>query len=173
MGDVVVYLASSLDGAIARADDRVDWLFQADDYGFSTFLAGVGVAVMGRRTFETMRGFGAWPYGEMPAFVFTHHMPADVPGDWPVRFVSGPVAPVIADLQQQRRGDIWIVGGGVLVAQAMDADLVDRLVLSVHPLLIGPGRPLVAQPIPDRAFAFEKVETFEDGLVQLSYRRRR
>jgi dihydrofolate reductase len=172
MGDVVLYIATSLDGAIARADDRIDWLFDADDYGFARFLGRVGVAVMGRRTFDAMRGFGAWPYGETPAFVFAHHTPPDVPEGWPVRFVSGALAPVFADLRQQRRGDIWLIGGGELVADALSADLVDRLVLSVHPLLIGPGRPLVAHPIPDRAFAFERVETFADGLVQLSYHRR-
>jgi dihydrofolate reductase len=173
MGRVVLYIATSLDGAIARADQRIDWLFTGDDYGFSSFIAGVDALLMGRRTYESMLGFGGWPHGETPAWVMTHHAPAAVPQDWPVRFVGGSIDTILADLKRTRRGDIWLVGGGEVVAQALEADLVDRLVVSIHPLLIGPGRPLVAAPIPDRAFTLEKAEPFPDGLLQVSYRRAR
>jgi dihydrofolate reductase len=170
MRQVVLFIATSLDGAIARADGRIDWLFTDDDYGFAAFLARVDVIVMGRATYDDLILFGGYPYGETPAYVFTH-VPPDDPPDWPVRFVSGDPAQVVADLAASRAGDIWVAGGGDLNAQLLRADVIDKVVVSIHPLLIGQGRPLVSGEIPDRAFRLAHVESFETGLVQLTYDR--
>lgn len=140
---VRVHLAVTVDGYIASTDGGIDWLddFSPDDFGFDTFLASIGAIVMGRATYDQVRGFGDWPYGERRTVVVTSRPLDDAPP--PAVEATDDLQTALADLKKTTtEGDIWICGGGRVVRQLLDLDLVDTLELAVLPVLLGTGLPL-------------------------------
>ncbi len=169
MRKVVLFIATSLDGYIARLSGAVDWLFTDEDYGYQDFFERVDVVVMGRKTYEQVLSFGAYPYGSKMSFVFTRT--ANRFTDSEVSFVSDDIQSLIKELQASGDGDIWLIGGAELVHSFLEQDLIDEFVISVHPILLGAGIPLFRQPFPVRSLQFQSVQSFKSGLVQLSYKR--
>lgn len=153
------YTATSLDGFLADEDDSLAWLFAqgSDDDAspmdggggpgdYETFLAGIGAIAMGATTYrwigEHLRETGeAWGY-DVPCFVFTHQ-PAEPLGD-DITFVAGDPQDHRAALEAAAGGrDVWLVGGGGLVADFAAAGMCDEVVVSVAPVTLGAGRPLL------------------------------
>lgn len=168
--NVVLYIATSLDGFIADRDGGVGWLDRftdpADgDYGYADFYAGIGAVAMGRATYEQVLGFGDWPYSDKPTFVFSH-APAD--GErLDVTFTSGDPAEVVASLRDRVEGGLWLVGGGKLVASFREQDLIDEYLITVLPVLLGEGIPLFPGTQPEASLQTTAVRHFESGVVQL------
>ena len=169
MTRVRLYVAISLDGFVAGPDHGLDWLFTDGDYGYKQFYAGVAGLVMGRRTYDIVRGFGDWPYGDRPSWVFTR---SPVPAHENVTFVAGRPAELLPKIAAQAGGDLWLVGGGDLTASFMVAGLVDELILSIHPIVLGDGVRLFQRGIPRLDLELVNSETWASGLVQLTYARR-
>jgi dihydrofolate reductase len=164
---VVLYVATSLDGFIADRDGGVDWLFHDGDYGYSDFLAGIEALIMGRKTYEQVLSFGEWPYGDKAAYVYTRSAPQ---GEHPhVEFVSADVTAFVADLRARCSQDIWLVGGAELTAAFRAQGLIDRYVLSVHPVLLGEGISLFEGRQPRAELRLEGSKSYDSGLVQLVY----
>ncbi|MCX7891218.1 MAG: dihydrofolate reductase family protein [Burkholderiales bacterium] len=168
---VRLFIATSLDGCIARADGRVDWLFTDGDYGYAAFYDAVDTVIMGRRTYDDVLGSGPYPYPGKAGFVFSHSPPAAAPEH--VTFVSGPPAALVARLREAQGKALWLVGGAGLVASFLDADLVDEIIVSVHPRILGAGIPLFPRQGRELALELAGVTPFPSGLVQLRYARRR
>jgi dihydrofolate reductase len=149
------YTATSIDGFIADQHNSLDWLLELDEEGrspFAAFFAEVGAFAMGATTYEWILDHEdlpahpeRWttPYGDVPAWVFTHRELPVIPGV-PIRFVQGDVRPVHAAMTTAA-GDrnIWLVGGGDLVGDFVDAGLVDEVILGVAPVSLGSGAPLL------------------------------
>jgi dihydrofolate reductase len=150
------YTATSLDGFIADEHESLEWLFtrQRDPDGllsYGAFIAEVGAIAMGSTTYEWIleHEFAGkdpsewvWPY-EVPGWVFTHRELAVVPGA-PVTFVRGAVADVHPQLVEAAEGrNVWIVGGGDLVGQFADAGLLDDVLVTIAPVTLGAGAPLL------------------------------
>jgi dihydrofolate reductase len=170
MPTVVLYVATSLDGFIARSDGAVDWLFTDGEYGYSAFYESVDALVMGSRTYEQVLTFGPWPYPGKPTYVFTRR--ALKTGREDVVFVSGEPADVLDHLAGRGLDRIWLVGGAGLVASFRDAGLIDEYILSIHPILLGDGIPLFSAPAPEEGLEFVGSEAYASGLLQVCYRRR-
>ncbi|NQX27527.1 dihydrofolate reductase [Microbacteriaceae bacterium VKM Ac-2854] len=170
------YVAASLDGFIADPEGGIDWLlafgFEAYEEHYNAFLAGVGAIVMGADTYDSIFGDGggeAWPYGDTPCWVLTHRS-LPVPDGADVRFVEGDVAVVhAAATAAAGERNVWLVGGGNLVAQFADLGLVDELWLTVMPIALGTGRPLIPIAEISPVLTLEGVTTFEGGAVELRY----
>jgi dihydrofolate reductase len=148
------YTATSIDGFIADEDDSLGWLFQlsgdaSSDSRYEGFVAGIGALVMGSTTYEWILREeirddpGRWPY-EQPTWVFSSRELPGIPGA-DLRFVRGPVEPVHAEIAAllPEGKDLWVVGGGELVAMFADADLLDEIHLGVAPVFLGAGAPLL------------------------------
>jgi dihydrofolate reductase len=147
------YTATTLDGFIADPDDDLDWLFTQEQeeggpFDYEEFIADIGAIVMGATTYEWVRAHlastgEAWSY-PMPAWVMTHRdLPAVEGAD--VRFASGPVEPVHAAMTAAAgEKGLWVVGGGRLAADFATAGLLDEVVVSIAPVTLGAGRPLMA-----------------------------
>jgi dihydrofolate reductase len=150
------YTATALDGFIADPDNSLEWLFhrERDEDGplnYGDFIAGIGAMAMGSTTYEWVLDYELagkdaaewrWPY-EIPCWVFTHRRLPVVP-DAPVEFRSGDVAPVHAEMLAAAGGrNLWIVGGGDLVGQFADAGLLDEVLVSIAPVTLGAGAPLL------------------------------
>jgi dihydrofolate reductase len=141
-------VAASLDGFIADEHDNLDWLlqFDADDASnpYPSFIEDVGAIAMGATTYEWVleHDEGPWPYA-VPAWVFTHR---DLPAKEgaAITFTADPVSSVHAAMVDAAGGkNVWLVGGGELVGQFLDSDLLDELWLTLTPVVLGTGAPLL------------------------------
>ncbi len=152
MTKLTYYTATTLDGYLADPDDSLDWLLRQpqEENGFGAydeFIRDIGAIVMGSTTYEWVlphleRSGEKWPY-EMPAWVMTTRDLEPFP-DADVRFASGEVRPVYEAMVAAAAGkDLWVVGGGDLVGQFADAGLLDEIVVSIAPVTLGAGRPLL------------------------------
>jgi dihydrofolate reductase len=153
---VRVYIACSLDGFIAGPGDDLSWLpgasgssegipagVETGALGFEPFMREVGALLMGRSTYDVVAGFGGdWPYGKRPVLVATHRPLVPVAPE--VRAVHGDISTVVA-LAREAAGDKDVyIDGGKLIRQAMDAGLIDDLVVTMVPVVLGQGSPLFA-----------------------------
>lgn len=177
MPSLQYFVASSLDGYIATADDTLDWLLQFDGFAggkesYDAFMADVGSVVMGGETYAWLMEHepGNWPYPGMPCWVFTHHeLPAPQGAD--ITFVRGPVREFVEDLKVSAAGrNVWIVGGGVLAAQFADAGVLDEMIVSIIPVVLGGGKPVLPVGGPSRPLELISCRTLGRGIVELHYR---
>lgn len=145
------FVASSIDGFIAAPGDDLSWLLQLDGgieddtNPYEAFIADVGALAMGATTYEWILRHAPddWPYMDLPAWVFTHRELEPVPGA-ALTFTAQPVGKVHAAMVGAA-GDrnVWLVGGGELVGEFLDADLLDEIWLSLAPVVLGSGAPLL------------------------------
>lgn len=171
MRKVILGLGISLDGYIARPDGALDFLFMPRDYSMGAFFKSIDTALMGRKTYDVALKQGGSFGGSMASYVFSRTLPAgDREG---VTVTCESPAAVVGKLRKRRGKHIWLMGGGELVRDFLKADLVDELYIGVVPVLIGEGIPLFPPGFPQRDFALEKNETFSQGLIALTYRRKR
>jgi len=165
-----VFIATSLDGFIARRDGSIDWLSivetPGEDYGYARFFANVDALVMGRGTYDTVRGFPSWPYGDKRCVVLTHNPPEPAHGE---RFHTGSPQPLLEQLHVDGVRRVYVDGGAV-IRQFLAADLIDDLTLSIIPVLLGDGLPLFEDGGPGKRLRLEASQAFPSGLVQLRYR---
>ncbi|HTG47856.1 MAG TPA: dihydrofolate reductase family protein [Actinomycetota bacterium] len=175
------FTATSIDGFIADQGNSLDWLFAAaegrDDGRFERFFAGVGAMAMGSTTYEWVfehegllehpEKWGEW-YGDTPSWIFTHR-PLPVVEGARLTFVQGPVRPVHEEMVRAANGkNIWIVGGGDLVGQFHDEELLDDLLLNVAPAMLGAGAPLLPRRIDPAALTLVRVDR-DERFVYLEY----
>ena len=164
------FIAASLDGFIARADGRVDWLDAVqrpgEDYGFAHFFGSVEAILLGRNTWEVTRGFDPWPYQGKRCIVLTSR-PAE--GAHEEQFHAGEPAPLLARLHRDGVRHVY-VDGGVTVGRFLAAELLDDLTLSVIPVLLGDGIRLFPGGYVERGLELIGSRSFASGLVQVEYR---
>jgi len=169
---VSVYIATSLDGFIAGEDGALDWLESVqcpgEDYGYAAFLASIDAVVLGRRTFDQVRTFEAWPFPGRRTAVLTHR---PLPEDAPVEAWRGALRPHLERWGVEGLRHVYL-DGGETIRQALSESLVDRLTLSRIPVILGGGRPLFAAPLPSTTWVHEATAAFPTGLVQSRYGRR-
>ena len=170
---VIVHIATSADGYIARSDGDLEWLTsrQAPEgfYGMSAFMRSIDTKVLGRKTYEISLRMGAKFDSKSRTIVFTRHPPpADAPSG--VEFVNDAIGPSVSRLREQPGKDIWLMGGGELIASFLDEQAIDEFLVSVTPVFIGDGIPLIARRHRHVSLDLHSIERFEDGLVQLHYR---
>lgn len=174
---VKVYLATSLDGFVARSDGSLDWLPQpgempeGEDFGFGAFLAGVDLLAVGRRTFETVRGFGEWPYGNLRTEVLTSR-PLDIPaGLGQVSRAGGEPEELLARWAQEGVGAVYL-DGGETVRRFLAKGLVDELTLTRVPVLLGTGRSLFPSEAPQVRWEHQETDVLLGTMVRSRYRKR-
>jgi dihydrofolate reductase len=170
---VFVYVATSLDGFIAGPDDDLGWLDDipnpgGSDFGFTAFMRRVDAIVLGRRTFDVLVSLGSWPY-DKPVYVLSRTLnavPVEIAGR--AEIISGEPRAVVARLREQGHENLY-VDGGVTVRSFLEADLIDEMIITRVPILLGEGIPLFGQTGPKREFAHVKTETLNDLLTKSYY----
>ena len=170
--NVIVNIATSADGYIARPDGELEWLTSRPKpkgfYGMGAFMNSIDTKLIGRKTYEVSVRMGARFDSNTRTIVFSHAPPADALLG--VEFVSDAIAPFVSRLREDPGKDIWLMGGGELIASFLDAHAIDEIIVSVVPVLIGDGIPLVARRHRHVPLDLHSVERFDDGVVQLRYR---
>lgn len=168
MGKIRLFIASSLDGYIARTSGAVDWLFTDADYGYSEFFTQIGAVIMGRKTYEQVLSFGEYPYSGKQSFVASKTLVNQ--RDKNVQFVGDNLSEFITEMQASSSDDSWLVGGGELIYHFLLNGWIDELILAIHPIILGAGIPLItADPNLETVLDLQKVKAYESGLVQVSY----
>ena len=169
MRRVKLFVATSLDGFVARTDGSVDWLLTAGDFGMRDFRASVDTALIGRKTHDQMVALGQPAFEGMTNYVFSRTRRADV--GVPITYVTGDIVTFVGTLRRQPGKDLWLVGGGTLVAEFRERDLIDDVILSIHPVLLGEGVSLFPGRHEQMNLELTKCLEFERGLIQLWYRK--
>ena len=170
---VIVHIATSADGYIARPDGDLDWLTSRPApegfYGMNAFMKSIDTMLLGRKTYDASLRLGAtFDSKKSQTIVFSRDAPPpDVPSG--VEFVNDPIGPFTSHLREQPGKDIWLMGGGDLIASFLDEHAIDEFVISVVPVFIGEGIPLIARRHRHVPLELRSVERFDDGLVQLRY----
>jgi dihydrofolate reductase len=172
MKKLICYIATTLDGFIARPDGNIDWLTsipmeEGNDYGYAEFMAGIDTTLMGNATYEDVLSMGEFPYVGLKNYVFTrktNHPPAEH-----VEFVSGDIAAFVRGLKEQEGKDIWLVGGGKINAVMLEAGLIDELIVSVIPQVLGRGIALFEGANAEAKLTLVSHKVFPNGIVQTKY----
>lgn len=168
---IIVNAGTSADGFIARPDGDIDWLTSrpkpAGFYDMGKFTASIDTKILGRKTFEKSLRLGAKFDGKTKTYVYSTHLPASAVAG--VEFVSQPIASFAQRLRQTRGKNIWMMGGGGVIASFLDDGAIDELIISVVPVLIGEGIPLIAPRHRHLPLKLLSSRQFEDGVVQLHY----
>lgn len=179
--ETAVFIGLSVDGFIARPDGGLDWLTGAaespdsaagEDYGYERFIAGIDALVMGRKTYETVLGFGDWPYGTRRVVVVSSSPERiEVPSQLADRVETTAATPmdIVAALESRGFRRAYL-DGGRLIQSFLSAGLVDELILTRVPVLIGEGIPLFGPTPQDIRLDHLETRAFASGAVQSRYR---
>lgn len=183
MALVRYYAAQSLDGYIAGPDDDLDWLtryegsFEGADSdanmgGYDAFYEQIGALVSGSVTYEwVLDHINEWPYAGKPCWVLSSRDLPKPEGDGvDVRIVSGGIPNLIDEmLDSAGERDLWILGGGNIASQFADHGLIDRVEVTVVPVVLGDGKPLFERRLPGAPMQLVSTTAFSSGMVGLTY----
>ncbi len=166
-----VFIATSLDGFIARSDGALDWLPEGggEPHGYVEFMATVDALVIGRKTFETVLAFPEWPYGTKPVIVLSS-TPAslEAPPGTMCTIMSATPAEVVDRLATLGMNHLYI-DGGVTIQRFLSAGLIQRLIITRVPVVLGTGIPLFGAVAHDLRFTHVATRAYPSGLVQSEY----
>lgn len=169
---VSVYIATSLDGFIARKNGEIDWLTggqSGEDYGYAEFISTVDHIVMGRNTYEKVLTFGGWPY--LKKVIILSSRSLAIPPELATRVEALTLSPaeLLRELVQRGAQHIYL-DGGVTIQRFLQAGLVDEMTITTIPVLIGEGLPLFGPLDRDVRVELLKSESFKNGFVQNKYK---
>lgn len=173
--EVIYYVAMSLDSFIARKDGDISWLSgverEGEDYGYKAFYGSMDAVVMGRKTYELCLTFPEWPYPEKPAWVFSRC--PDLPVRQNVKVVDVNPSALMDQLEKSGLNKVWLVGGGELARSFRSDGLITEYIVSIIPVVLGSGIPMIAGDETSDDLSLESVTGFPSSLVQIRYKVKR
>lgn len=174
-----IFIATSLDGFIARPDGDIDWLTptpemaelsQGEDYGYDAFMASIDALVMGRHSFEKVLTFDVWPYGDKPVVVLSSksiRINPNLAGS--VSHLSGEPKYICDELAHRGLRELYVDGGNT-AQRFLAAGVVDRVIITRVPVVLGAGIPLFGKTPSDLRLLHMRTQAFVNGMVQSEYR---
>jgi len=160
---IILNIATSLDGFIARKNGSVDWLPEinnSEDYGMKEFMDSIGTVILGNTTYTQ---FGA-NYQNKKCFVFSRKNTGKKDN---IAYVNTDVKDFLNGLSNDE--NIWLVGGAEIVKEFLKNNLIDEYIITVIPTVLGEGIPLFAEGCGEHKLKLQNIKTFDSGVVQLSY----
>lgn len=168
MRDLVLHIATSIDGYIAGPNDEIDWLMGEGDYGMSDFFKSVDTILWGARTYRIGVQLGFEPFEGLKHYVFSRTMTEVSTAN--THIVSSDIAEFTKKLKAENGKNIWLMGGAQVANELLQAGLVDGIVLSIHPIVLGSGIPLFANGGRRVDYRLVGSKSYDDGLLQIEYR---
>lgn len=168
MRKVILNLAVSLDGYIEGPNGEYDWCFTDQDYGMSDFFGSVDAIFLGRKSYELLISADEHAFPGLKKYVFSDTLP-------PVQHDDIEMVPkadfetTVKELVSREGGNIWLFGGAGLISSFLNAGLISDYILSVHPVILGGGKPLFQQLNQRTELMHTDTITYPGGLVQLKY----
>ena len=177
MRTLSLYIATSLDGYIAKPNDDLSFLKlvekEGEDYGYAKFTSTIDTIILGRKTYDwVLKEIGASHYdnGERNVYVITRTERPDV---GKTKFYTGDLTELVRQLKSENGKNIYCDGGAEIVNELLKNDLIDELIISVVPVLVGNGIRLFKDGRPEQQLELVNTKTFDTGLTQLHYRRKK
>lgn len=177
MRKLSLFIASSLDGYIAKPNDDLSFLKivekEGEDYGYADFTATIDTIIVGRKTYDfVLKEIGASHYdnGERDVYVITR---TEKPKEGRTTFYTGNLTDLVKQLKSENGKNIYCDGGSEIINELLKNDLIDDFIISVIPVLLGNGTRLFKDERPEQELEFIGSKSFETGLVQLQYKRKK
>jgi dihydrofolate reductase len=177
MRTLTLYIATSLDGYIAKPNDDLSFLKlvekEGEDYGYAEFTSTIDTIILGRKTYDwVLREIGTSHYdnGERNVYVITR---TERPGVGKTKFYTGNLTELVQQLKSENGKNIYCDGGAEIVNELLKSDLIDEFIISVVPVLVGNGTRLFKDGRPEQQLELVSAKTFDTGLTQLHYRRKK
>jgi dihydrofolate reductase len=169
---VILYIATSLDGYIAKPSDNLDFLSivqkEGEDYGYAAFVNTVDTVIMGRKTYDwVMNQVITFPHADKEAYIITHQVRPTV---GKTVFYNDSLKDLVLQLKVKKGQNIFIDGGAEIVHELLNHYLIDEYIISVIPILVGDGIKLFKDGRPEQPLELIYVKQFDTGLVQLHYK---
>jgi dihydrofolate reductase len=170
---LILYISASLDGYIAKPNDDLSFLSlvekEGEDYGYLTFLDTIDTIIMGRKTFDwVMKQVPEFPNADKKTYIITRN---PRPSNGNISFFSGDLKALVNRLKSEPGKDIFCDGGAEIVHALLKENLIDEIILSVIPVLLGNGIPLFKEGRPEQNLSLVSYKSFEKGLVQMHYQK--
>lgn len=170
---LVLYIAMSLDGYIAKPNDDIGFLSiveqEGQDYGYGDFVKTVDAVIVGRKTYEKVISMGFdFPHTDKDAYIITR---TPRPNLGSVKFYTGDLKSLVHKLKSMDGKNIYCDGGAEIVNELLKDDLIDEFVISIIPILVGNGTKLFKDDRPEQKLELVSVKSFDKGLTQLHYKR--
>ena len=177
MRKLIIYIATSLDGYIAKPNDNLSFLKlvekEGEDYGYAEFTATIDTIILGRKTYDwVLKEIGSSHYdnGDRNVYVITR---TEKPNVGKTIFYTGDLTELVKQLKSQNGKNIYCDGGAEIINELLKKDLIDELIISVIPVLLGNGARLFKDNRPEQMLELVSTKTFETGLTQIHYKRKK
>jgi dihydrofolate reductase len=169
---VIVYIATSLDGYIAKPNDDLSFLSivqkEGEDYGYTDFIKTVDTVILGRKTYDwVMTQVTSFPHADKDTYVITR---TAKPGIGKTHFYTGNLRELVLKLKREEGKNIFVDGGAIIVNEFLQQCLIDELIISIIPVLVGNGTRLFKDGRPEQHVQFLSAKQFDTGLTQLHYK---
>lgn len=170
---VILYIASSIDGYIAKPNDNLDFLSiveqEGQDYGYAEFIKTVDAVIVGRKTYDKVIAMGFdFPHADKDAYIITRK-PRPTIGS--VKFYTGNLKSLVTKLKSKNGKNIFCDGGAEIVNELLKHNLIDEFIISLIPILLGNGTKLFKDNRPEQELELVSTKQFDKGLIQLHYKR--
>lgn len=175
MKKIKLYIASSIDGYIARMDGDLDWLTKypinpETNYGYDDFYESVDTVIMGGRTYRDILNMDViWPYKDKTTYVITR---TPMSAKENVHFIENNIIETILKLQEEKGKDIWLVGGGEINSMLLEHKAIDEMIITIIPVMLGDGIPLFPKNQKESQWSLSENKSFENGIIQVTYKRK-
>ncbi|MDH6310325.1 dihydrofolate reductase [Dysgonomonas sp. PFB1-18] len=175
MKKIKLYIASSIDGYIARPDGDLDWLSNYPithtmNYGYDEFFESVDIVIMGGRTYRDILNMDVvYPYESKISYVITRNQINSTKEN--IHFVTNNIIEIISSLKEEQGRDIWLVGGGELISMFLNYDLIDEMIITYIPILLGDGIPLFPKSEKESKWHLLNRKSYNNGVLSIEYQR--
>lgn len=164
---IILYVATSLDGYIARENGEIDWLLNEKDYRSTGIIESVDTIILGNRTYKQALSYDEFPYKEKNCYVFTKTIMGK---NEDVTFINDNFGEFMEELRQQKGGNILLMGGTRTMELLTKDNLVNEMIVCIHPIILGSGVGLFKKYENEIKLSLLGNRAFDSGLVQLHYR---
>ena len=176
MRKVILYIADSIDNYIAKSSGDTSWLhdpeyaIENEDFGYGELIKSVDTTLMGHNTYKVVSGFdGPFPYADKTNYVFTRSARAN---DEHAAFIDNDIPEFVNSLKNVEGNDIWLIGGGQINTLLLDHNLIDEMIITQVPIILGSGLTLFTSTEHIHSFLLEDSKSYKNGFVKSTYKRK-
>lgn len=175
MKKIKLYIAASIDGYIAGLDGSLDWLSEYPitpelNYGYDQFFESIDTVIMGGKTYRDILNMDViYPYESKISYIITRNQINNSKEN--LHFITDNIIENIGDLRKKQGKDIWLVGGGELISMLLDHDLIDEMIITYVPTLLGDGIPLFPKIRKESNWKLINSQSYENGVLTVIYQR--
>ena len=173
MRKIKLYIAASIDGYIADIEGGLDWLSGYPitpelDYGYDEFFNSVDTVILGGRTYRDILNMDViYPYKDKISYIITRNKTNNPKEN--IQFISENITETVSGLKKQKGKDIWLVGGGEITAMLLDNDLIDEMIITTIPVILGSGIPLFPNTAKESAWQLHNTHSYSNNVLQVEY----